>query len=72
MAQVARWRPYLDPYRVANDYPINHKAIWLMRDGWERPMLSSLGEHPMMNAVGLYWQPDVDGEGPTPWVEEKP
>jgi hypothetical protein len=67
---VAKWHPMHNPHR-GEPYPPITKPYWIMRDGWEKPILSRHGERPMMNAIGLYWALAVDGEGPPIWEREK-
>lgn len=38
--------------------PYSHETIWIMRDGWEKPLVCTVRDmHPMMNVAGLRWKP---------------
>lgn len=58
------WAPYLDETgrRAWEDQPYAAlsagQPIELIREGWDAPWVQTeLGQHPEMNAVGLWWRP---------------
>ena len=53
------WRDYHNPYwRPGQDSPRQHSSIWIWREGWSAPQLTSNDKlNPMMNVVGLKWKP---------------
>lgn len=61
------WKPWLNPYGIP-ELPREQQDIWIMREGWEKPILTWRRKmYPEMNAIGLYWVPAIDGEGPPEW-----
>lgn len=61
---MSRWKPMHSPYGDS-EQPAPQEDIWIMRDSWDEPQLTWASNiHPAMNAIGLYWTPARDGEGP--------
>ena len=60
----AGWMEFHDPLRIHRDRPSNHRLFWIWRDGWDEPQLTTYEDmNPMMNIMGLMWQPAFDGVG---------
>ncbi len=53
------WRNYHNPYwRPGMPLPRDHERIWIWREGWEKPSLTSHDQiHPATNVIGLLWKP---------------
>lgn len=56
------WKPMMDPFGRSTGH-LGHATIWVQRLEWPEPQKSpASGLHPMLNAVGLYWRPAIEGE----------